>query len=296
MAVLSGLGALANGRVGGGSRAFAVSATDGALVASVRTARPASAAFVRRAACVVLTGVVVLGALAPGARAENPSPLLPRPGLQALQVEVPPAATTTPIAAPKKHVPVYQAALMSALLPGLGEAYTGHTTRALLSGGAEAAIWISYATFKVQEDNREDRSREFANYYAGALTNGDEDYYKAVGQFVRAEGPGMWNEFVRRQARDTGEIVGREYTGSEAWAWTSDQRFIDYRELRRDQLTAEDHAQAALACAIVNRVISVVSVSQAVRSDHKREQELGLRLDPGQSPLQYARLGLWNRF
>jgi hypothetical protein len=185
---------------------------------------------------------------------------------------------------------------MSAFLPGLGEAYTGHTTRALISGSAEAAIWISYATFKVQENVRGDRSREFAVHYAGALASGDEDYFKAVGQFVRAEGAGMWNEYVRRQARDTGEVIGREYVGPEAWAWTSDERYADYRDLRRDMLTANDHASSALAFAIVNRVVSVVSVMQAVRSDHKHEQRLGLRLDAGTSPTQIARVGLWNPF
>jgi hypothetical protein len=229
------------------------------------------------------------------AAAGEPASLLPRPGLQALQTQAPPA---TGMAAPaqQRHVPIWQAALMSAALPGLGEAYTGHTNRAVMSMTAEAAIWISYATFQVQENLRGDRAREFAIHYAGAITNGDEDYYKAVGQFERAEGAGMWNEFVRRELRDTGETVGREYTGAEAWAWTSEDRFGQYRDLRRDMLTADDRAKGALAFAILNRVVSVVSVVQAVRSDHKREQQLGLRLESGDSPTQLARLGLWNRF
>jgi hypothetical protein len=190
-----------------------------------------------------------------------------------------------------------KAALLSALLPGLGEAYAGHSTRAVVQMSAEAAIWISYATFQVQEDLRSDRARDFAVHYAGALANGDEEYYKAVGQALRAEGPGQWNEYVRRQERDTGEDVGREYTGQEAWAWTSDERFEDYRELRRDMLSADENATTALAFAIVNRVVSVVSVCQAVRSDHKHaEQALGFRLDSGASSRQVARLGIWNRF
>jgi hypothetical protein len=239
--------------------------------------------------------LLALGAIPEGARAQSPSPLLPRAGLDFLQVQPPPAAARSPAGAPR-YVPMWKAALLSAVLPGLGEAYSGHTNRAIVQGSVEAGIWISYATFKVQEDLRGDRAREFAIHYAGAVSSGNEDYYKAVGQFLRAEGPGMWNEYVRRQLRDTGEVVGREYTGGEAWAWTSEERYIDYRRLRRDMLTADDRATNMLAFAILNRVVSVASVVQAVRSDHARAREFGLRIEPGDGRFEIGRLGLWNRF
>lgn len=241
------------------------------------------------------------GAQAPAVDVDR-SALVPRPGLYALQNPVPqdpgPAMAVSGTAAAPANRSVYRAALLSALLPGLGEYYTGHTTRAAISGTAEGAIWVSYATFKVQEDVRGERAIEYANAYAGAQPGGDEDYYKAIGQFRRAEGPGMWNEFVRRRERDTGEVVGREYTGSEAWAWTSIDRFIDYRQLRKDQLTAGDRATNALAFALVNRIVSVVSVVQAVRSDHARsERALGLRIEarPGLEASEW-RVGLGGRF
>jgi len=108
----------------------------------------------------------------------------------------------------------------------------------------------------------------------------------------------MWNEYVRRKERDEGEEVGREYVGDEAWAWTSDQHLLQYRTLRRESLHAGDHATNALALLLVNRVISVVSVIQAVRSDHHQAaKQLGLRFEPGGTLLHpEARLGLWNRF
>jgi len=250
----------------------------------------------------VLCGVpFAAGAQAPAAMSGT-DVFLPRPGLHALQNPAPEvqAAGMTPGDAGGTGGPVsvYQAALRSALLPGWGEHYSGHNTRALVSGTCEGAIWTSYIAFKVQEDVRGERAIEYATAYAGALAGGDEDYYKAVGQFRRAEGPGMWNEFVRRRERDTGEVVGREYTGSEAWAWTSIDRFVDYRQLRKGKLTAGDHATNALAFALVNRIISVVSVVQAVRSDHARtERALGLRLEahPGREAPEW-RLGLAGRF
>lgn len=225
---------------------------------------------------------------------------VPRPGLYALQNPAPQATAPTPAtdgAAPAGRS-VYRAAFLSALVPGLGEYYTGHRYRALVSGTLEGAVWTSFVTFKVQEQLRGDRAIEYATSYAGAAAGADEEYYKAVGQFLRAEGPGQWNEFVRRRARDTGEIVGREYEGGEAWAWTSLDRFIDYRQLRKGKLTAADRATNALAFALVNRIVSVVSVVQAVRSDHSRsERALGLRLEahPGLEAPEW-RVGLGGRF
>jgi hypothetical protein len=243
-------------------------------------------------------GVLALALGAPSARAQAPVTLVPRPSLQVLESPVPSGPEPVPAAPAPPHHSLYRAALLSAIVPGLGEYYSGHRSRALVSGTLEAAVWTSYATFKVQENLRGDRAVEYAVAYASASGQGNDAYYKAVGQYLRAEGPGMWNEFVRRRARDTGEIVGQEYTGPEAWAWTSVQRFNDFRDLRQAQLRAGDHATNALAFALINRIVSVVSVVQAVRSDHMRgTRALSLRLDAVPAPgAPLWRVGLAGRF
>lgn len=250
----------------------------------------------RVARLVLAAGAAVAG---PSAHAADPPALVPSARLQLVQgaMSLPATPPLPPAAASRNRM--YKAALLSALVPGLGEYYSGHRHRALISGAAEAGIWTSFVTFKVQEGLRRDRSIEYALAFAGARPGGDEDYFKAMGQFVRAEGPGQWNEFVRRRSRDTGEVVGREYTGDEAWAWTSIDRFIEYRQLRRGMLSADEHAQNAIAFAVANRIISIVSVVQAVRSDshHHKEGGLGLRLEfDGLGAAPGARLGFVNRF
>ncbi len=245
-----------------------------------------------------VAGALVLTLGVPLAHAAAPVSLLPRPGLQALETPAGGGYAPAPVTAANVHHSVYRAALLSALVPGLGEYYTGHRTRALVSGTLEAAVWTSYTTFKVQENLRGDRAIEYAVSYGGAAASGNDDYFKAVGQYLRAEGPGMWNEFVRKRARDTGEIVGQEYTGGEAWAWTSVQRFNEFRDLRQSELAAGDRATNALAFALINRIVSVVSVVQAVRSDHARDDRaLSLRLDAVPAPgAPLWRLGLAGRF
>ena len=258
-------------------------------------------AVVQRFVVIAASLILVRGAAADGHDALSASapPLIPSARLLLLQETTSPPSATPTVSEAHPRSKMYKAALLSALLPGLGEYYSGHTNRAIISGTAEAAIWTSYITFNVQEDMRRDGSIEYALAFAGARPGGDEDYFKAMGQFLRAEGPGQWNEFVRRRSRDTGEVVGREYTGDEAWGWTSIERFIEYRQLRRDMLSAEEHAQTAIAFAVANRIISIVSVVQAIRSDarHEKEDGLGLQLEfEGLGASPGARLGLVNRF
>jgi hypothetical protein len=259
---------------------------------------------VLRLAALLGAALVCLGAGPARAAAERlaagsdvaTSPLLPPARLDVL-------AQQTTDAPPELEIPgepksIYKAAFLSLLVPGLGEYYSGHTTRALVFGTFEAAIWVAYATFTVQEGVRGDRAEAYAVQVAGANPSGDADYYEAVGRFLRNEGPGMWNEFVRRRARDTGEVLGVEYFGDDNWAWPSDDQLYRYRTMRSDMLHAEDNATNMLAVAILNRVVSAIDVVQAVRSDHKKQRDagLGLELRLGCLPGQLASVGIRNRF
>lgn len=250
--------------------------------------------------------VCLLVAANAGAEEWLESPLLPRPGLQPLeQAVLQPAPNMNPHVTPPPRSLAWALAL-SAAVPGAGEYYAGHTNRAIAFGTIEAGIWISYATFKVQEDLRHDSAIDYAVATAGALPEGalgersldPDDYYAAMAQFLRSDGPGQWNEFVRRRERDTGEVVGVEYTGDSGWAWPSVDHFVRYRDIRKSQLEAEDRATNMLAVAIVNRIASMVDVFQAMRSDHKHREEaldLGLRL--GRTPREpLASLTLTHRF
>ena len=225
------------------------------------------------------------------------SPLLPPGRLDVLAQQTTPEAPELVI--PGEPKSIYKAAFLSMLVPGLGEYYSGHPNRALVFGTMEAAIWIAYATFSVQEGLRADRAEEFAVQAAGANPSGDADYFEAVGRFPRNDGAGMWNEFVRRRARDTGEVVGPEYFGVDSWAWPSDDQLGRYRSMRSSMLEAEDNATNMLAVAILNRIVSTIDVVQAVRSDHKKQRDaagLGLELRLGCLPGQLASVGIRNRF
>lgn len=190
----------------------------------------------------------------------------------------------------------YKAGLLSALIPGLGEAYAGHKGRAIAFGTVEAGIWVTYGVYKGQENLRHDRAIEYAVGAAGANSNGNEEYYKAVARFRRSDGPGMWNEYVRRQARETGEFIGPEYTGADAWAWNSEANLVAYRELRRKELSAEESATNMFAFAILNRVLSIVDAVYIVTKDHQASEQAGFGLRIETVGPTTARVMLQNRF
>ncbi len=238
-----------------------------------------------------------VGTAATWAAAPSTPPLLPRPSLEVLAAM---QASPVPLPEPTTSVPSLKwALLLSAAVPGAGEYYAGHKNRALIFGTVEAGIWISYATFKVQENGRQESAIDYAVAVAGAVPEGDDAYYTAIGQFLRSDGPGQWNEFVRRQQRDSGEVVGVEYTGDAGWAWPSEDQFVRYRDLRKGSLEAEDHATNMLAVAIVNRIASMADVFQAMRHDakHREAEGFGLHLRLGRTPREpLACLLLQRRF
>lgn len=255
---------------------------------------------VSRAASVWAGAFATLVLVGAGSAAAQAPDLRPRPGLGVLESSVlqeTPQHLQLQATEPKS---MRTALLLSALLPGLGEAYSGHSGRALVFFTVEGGIWISYATFKSQESLRRDRAIEFAVATAGAVPDGNDDYYSAMARFLRSDGPGQWNEFVRRRKRDFNEDVGVEYLGEAGWAWPSTDHFFDYRDLRRAQLEASDNATNMLAVLIVNRIASMLDVVQAMRSDAKKrekEGQFGLKLELGRTPGEpLARLMLRNRF
>jgi hypothetical protein len=134
--------------------------------------------------------------------------LLPRASLQ-LQTGAPQTLPAAPAAAAEPKSIRNRGVAVGALCRSRRGLF-GALDRALISGSAEAAIWISYATFRIQENVRGDRAKEYAVSYAGALGNGGTTITNKAHSAVRARprAPALWNEYVRRKERDEGEEVG----------------------------------------------------------------------------------------
>lgn len=160
-----------------------------------------------------------------------------------------------------------KAMLYSLLLPGLGEYWLGHHTRAQIFFAAEAGIWTAFGVFRVQGGNRKDRYREWASVFAGAPERDNDEYYRVLANYIASEGPFSANETVRRQARaiypDDREaqeqyLAANGYFGDNAWEWESEEAFDRYKEIRKSSLDSYDNASLTLGLLVANRLLSVL--------------------------------------
>jgi hypothetical protein len=166
------------------------------------------------------------------------------------------------------------AILMSVVLPGWGELYTGHTARAKGFMAAEAAIWLGYAGFTIQGNMREDDYKEYARVFAGVGADGGSGYWDDVSDYVSSEGASSFNEAIRREARSLfpDDLEAQEeyylangYFGSEAWEWEDEQRFREFRRLKHNASVSFRSAFFMTGLAVLNRAISAIDSAWMVR-------------------------------
>jgi hypothetical protein len=238
----------------------------------------------------LLAAACVVGLSASGSRAAlesapgGPGAALARAGLslrddasladlEPLSVERPPvgvgdAGQKNPLAA----------VMMSLVLPGWGELYTGHTARAKGFMAAEAAIWLGYAGFTIQGNLREDDYKDYARTFAGVTADAGGEYWDDVSDFIRSEGFASYNEWIRREGRslfpddpDAQEAYFREngYFGGMAWQWENEERFREFRRLKHDASVSFRSAFFMSGLAVLNRAMSAIDSAWMARRHNR---------------------------
>ncbi|MBM3306720.1 MAG: hypothetical protein FJY74_00065 [Candidatus Eisenbacteria bacterium] len=174
------------------------------------------------------------------------------------------------------------ALLMSCVLPGWGEMYTGHAARGRAFMAAEASIWAAYAGFRIQTGMREDDYREHAEIFAGVPDGASNAYYQAVADYIRSEGYDSYNESVRSDARSLfpndpaaqqAYLAEHGYFGDDAWEWESDERFRQYRRLRQLAGEARRRAFYMTGLAVLNRAVSAIDSAWMARRANEGRAE-----------------------
>ena len=170
------------------------------------------------------------------------------------------------------------AVMMSVVLPGWGELYTGHTARAKGFMAAEAAIWLGYAGFTIQGNLREDDYRDYARTFAGVGADAGGEYWDDVSDFIRSEGFASYNETIRREARslypddlEAQEAYFREngYFGGMAWEWESEERFREFRRLKHNASVSFRSAFFMSGLAVLNRAVSAIDSAWMARRHNR---------------------------
>jgi hypothetical protein len=177
-----------------------------------------------------------------------------------------------------------KAVLLSLLLPGAGELYSGHKGRATGFIVTEGAIWANFAAWEVAGHLRKNNYIEQARLNAGIGTESEsDDYWRLVGTYLRSSGsgPDSYEDALRRDARNEfpsdpaaqdAWVAARLPTGDRAWNWTSASLQESYIETRQNSTRAFSRAKFSFALAILNRVVSAIDTQVLHRRDMKAEQ------------------------
>jgi hypothetical protein len=168
-----------------------------------------------------------------------------------------------------------QILLRSLTVPGWGQATLGRDRSAAVFGLAELGVWATFAAFRIQVQLRRESSVRTAKALAGIdLSDRDEEFRRIVGSFISSD---EYNQLV--VYRDAANLYlllpsGPDYEGyrkyiaehelgsADHWQWDSEGSLLRYRAQRRNITQASQRANAMLAVAIVNRLLSALHAAR----------------------------------
>jgi hypothetical protein len=194
--------------------------------------------------------------------------------------------------------------LRSLTVPGWGQATMGRNTSAWVFGVAEAGVWVSFTSFKVQEKLRRDAYQKTALLFAGVdLAGRDEEFRRIVGSFLSSE---QYNQLV--VFRDAANlyyddpVAYRAYIaensigGANAWSWASVEDLLRYRAQRQREQRAATRANTALALAIGNRILSAIHAARFAESAAPEARRWQIEYEPDGETVGDFRVGVRTRF
>ena len=198
-----------------------------------------------------------------------------------------------------------KAVLYSLLLPGLGDYYAGRTHRARYFFIAEAAIWTSFAVFRIQGHEDEEAYENVAVQFAGIEGTGhSDDFYAELREWNSSA---EYEAFLKAAARpelfpDVGYVALEGYfeanrvSDFQAWEWESRDRRLQFAELRSASKAAYRHSMFSIAAAGVNRLVSAIFAYQAVKSDREDRAQSRYRIEFGTPPEYDAAVSIVRSF
>lgn len=179
----------------------------------------------------------------------------------------------------------------SLLLPGLGQLRMGKILRSKIYFGLEGAAWVAIGSFLWQGYARENAYKDYAVAFARVSgTSHSGDYYETIGKFISNEGPGGYNEYVRREARDfyypdmeamNSYFDQNSITGTDTWRWESSTAFSRYNYLHDGSRSSYRRALYAGFFAMALRVVSSVDAVRLARGSGSGEKSDGGKVSMG---------------
>ncbi len=157
-----------------------------------------------------------------------------------------------------------KAFLMSMILPGLGERYTGNTKKAQYFFASEVTLWLAYSGLVTFREWRKDEYKTYAASYAGVdLSNKDESYFVDLGNYDNI------NEYNAAKLRDRN--LPEYYYDVEGmyWDWENATYQHNYEQLRISADRADNRATFVIGAILANHVVSAIDAVWSVYKHNK---------------------------
>ena len=166
----------------------------------------------------------------------------------------------------ERKISLVKAGIYSALLPGLGEYYVGHRSKARIFFAVEAATWISFLTYHMYGNWKEDDFINFAAAHANASLEGkNEEFQDWVGFYVDID---QFNSLGRVEDPERPYLIDND---ENHWRWQTAKDQETFRNLKNRSRDAFRRRDFMIGLAIVNRVVSIID---AVRDAKRSQREI----------------------
>jgi len=178
---------------------------------------------------------------------------------------------------PLLALPKFVYPVSSLILPGTGELLLGHNTRgATLMGVDLINIYAFIATDREIEMQKKNYMK-FAELYAGVPYGMPDEHYQAVQNYPNSD---YYNDIQEMMARNyyliynydpesfAEYISANTYQGNEEWNWQSEEKWEEYKHLRKRHQKTKMNNQLALGLMLLNRGISIIDSSILSKKKH----------------------------
>lgn len=161
---------------------------------------------------------------------------------------------------------LFKAGLYSALIPGMGEYYVGHKTKAKFFFAVEAASWIGFVSYRVYSGWKKDDMVKFASDNANVSLDGKDDWFEDM--------VGFYDNIDQYNTRGRVDDPERPYlvdNSDNHWSWIASRDQATYRHLKNRYREANRRSEFMIGLMIVNRIVSIID---AVRDARRYEAKV----------------------
>jgi hypothetical protein len=178
---------------------------------------------------------------------------------------------------PLLALPKFVYPVSSLILPGTGELLLGHNTRGATLMGVDLINIYAFIATDREIEMQKKNFMKFAELYAGVPYGMPDEHYQAVQNYPNSD---YYNDIQEMMARNyyliynydpesfAEYISANTYQGNEEWSWQSEEKWEEYKHLRKRHQKTKMNNQLALGLMLLNRGISIIDSSILSKKKH----------------------------